>query len=338
MIGVRRWALSRGWWGSWGGTERRLGRSGRGYYISPTLWASHPCRWRQSAGHLVGTVCARCWWDIVTDWKVAHLCLHWGLPRWRVEDVELGDIPAVRMGRRGGGWLWEHHSVLGVAAGEVVEAAVSRERGTTWGRRVVDGRGGGRGRVLWEEAIVRSVFSWGGGGCGRAVRGEVVIQVRLWRGRLGTLSMGSKKRVHIRTRVLGKLWNPLSRDELPQHCLQVTVSNLKLYTDTLLTLILDTSAMLALLFGFWVKWSIEVICRSNIGWVVSRHAGNDKINAMLVLSDLQHLKSATEAIQIYSVYLSSDVCVSQLIRLVLNTWVALHTSRQFQLDGWPLTD
>lgn len=40
---------------------------------------------------------------------------------------------------------------------------------------------------------------------------------------------------------------------------------------------------------------------------------------MLVLSDLQHLKSATEAIQIYSVYLSSDVCVSQLIRLVLNT-------------------
>lgn len=65
--------------------------------------------------------------------------------------------------------------------------------------------------------------------------------------------MGSKKRVHIRTRVLGKLRNPLSRDELPQHCLQVTVSNLKLYTDTLLTLILDTSAMLALLFGFWVK-------------------------------------------------------------------------------------
>lgn len=201
-IGVRRWALSRGWWESWGGTEQRFGRSGRGYYISPALWGYYPWWWWRSAGHLVGTVCARCRWDIITDGKVAHLCLHWGLP-WRcVKDIELRAIPTVLMGRRGGGWLWEQHCVLWVAAGEVVKAAVSWERGTAWWRRVIDGWGGGRGWVLWEEAVVRGVFSWGGGGCGRAVRGEVVIQVRLWRGRLGTLSMGSKKTMHICTREL----------------------------------------------------------------------------------------------------------------------------------------
>lgn len=193
MISVCGGALSRGGRRSWGWTERRLRWSWRGYYFSSPLCA-YTCRSRQGAGHLVGTVCTRCRWDIITDGKVTHLCLHWRFPRRRVEDIELRAFPTVLMGRRGRGWLREQHSVLGVAAREMVKATVCRERGTAWWRRVVYGRCWSWGWMLLEEAVVWGVFGGGGGRGGRAVRGEVVVQVRLWGGRLRTLSMGSEKK------------------------------------------------------------------------------------------------------------------------------------------------
>lgn len=167
------------------GAEGRLGGPGRRHPI-PTLRPT--TRW--TSRHLIGTVTAWCGRNIVANRQVPHLSLHGGLPQGRVEDVELRGVAVDRDGGRGGGGrLGKEHSVLGVGAGEVVEAG--GEVASAGRRRVIDGGGGGgvRGQDRGEEAV--GVLRGGASGGWRAVGGDVVVQVRLRRGRLGTLGVGS---------------------------------------------------------------------------------------------------------------------------------------------------